>query len=100
VIGICGGYQMLGGRLKDPDHVEQGGEMEGLGLLPVVTVFEKQKTRTRVEGTVVSAAGPLKDLSGMKVEGYEVHMGATAPLSPIKKGSTIRWRIRCAAVLT
>jgi adenosylcobyric acid synthase len=79
VIGICGGYQMLGRRLKDPDHVEHGGETEGLGLLPVVTVFEKQKTRTRIQGTVVSATGLLKDLAGMQLEGYEVHMGITAP---------------------
>jgi adenosylcobyric acid synthase len=79
IIGICGGYQMLGRRLKDPDHVEYGGEMEGLGLLPVVTVFEKQKTRTRVRGIIMPAAGLFRGLAGKKLEGYEVHMGATIP---------------------
>jgi adenosylcobyric acid synthase len=77
VIGICGGYQILGKQLKDPDGVEAGGEMDGLALLPVVTVFEREKTRTRVRGTVAPVTGLLKDLSGMEIEGYEVHMGNT-----------------------
>ncbi|MDR1353888.1 MAG: cobyric acid synthase [Treponema sp.] len=78
VIGICGGYQMLGKYLKDPGGAESGGEMEGLGLLPVVTVFEKAKTRNRVQGTFASVTGLLKPLSGMEIEGYEVHMGKTS----------------------
>jgi adenosylcobyric acid synthase len=77
VIGICGGYQILGRSLKDPDAVEFGGEMEGLGLLPVVTVFEREKIRTRVRGTVTPVTGLLEGISGMEIEGYEVHMGNT-----------------------
>lgn len=50
VMGICGGYQMLGLTLEDPDGVEEGGSMRGMELLPVHTVFEKAKTRTRVSG--------------------------------------------------
>lgn len=49
VLGVCGGYQMLGERLSDPEGVEGGGELAGLGLLPCCTVFAPQKTRTRVE---------------------------------------------------
>ena len=49
-MGICGGYQMLGLTLEDPDGVEEGGSMRGMELLPVHTVFEKAKTRTRVSG--------------------------------------------------
>ncbi|MFP3091551.1 cobyric acid synthase [Treponema sp. TIM-1] len=75
VFGICGGYQMLGRTLRDPHGVEGGGTMEGLGLLPVTTVFEKEKTRTRVQGTFAALGGILKPLSGMDLEGYEVHMG-------------------------
>mgnify|MGYP002282077102 CR=1 FL=1 len=48
VLGVCGGYQMLGETLSDPEGVEGGGEMAGLGLLPCRTVFAAQKTRTRV----------------------------------------------------
>ena len=77
VFGICGGYQMLGRSLADPDQVEEGGEMEGMGLLPVATVFEKEKVRTRVRGRFGTLGGILKPLSGMELEGYEVHMGIT-----------------------
>jgi adenosylcobyric acid synthase len=77
VFGICGGYQMLGRSLADPDQVEEGGMMEGMGLLPVATVFEKEKVRTRVRGRFGALEGVLKPLSGMELEGYEVHMGVT-----------------------
>ena len=50
VIGICGGYQMLGETLSDPHHVEAGGTIKGMGLLPMDTVFAEKKTRTRVSG--------------------------------------------------
>lgn len=72
VLGVCGGYQMLGKTLSDPEGVEHGGELEGLGLLPCETLFSSQKVRTRVEGEVV-----FSPLSGAKLEGYEIHMGRT-----------------------
>ena len=77
VIGICGGYQMLGETLSDPDCVEYGGEMAGLGLLPVSTVFAGKKTRTRVNGTLPQLGGIFSSLSGQPYEGYEIHMGIT-----------------------
>lgn len=77
VIGICGGYQMLGETLSDPDGVEYGGEMAGLGLLPVSTVFAGKKTRTRVNGTLPQLGGIFAGLSGQPYEGYEIHMGIT-----------------------
>ena len=77
VIGICGGYQMLGETLSDPDGVEYGGEMAGLGLLPVSTVFAGKKTRTRVNGTLPQLGGIFSSLSGQPYEGYEIHMGVT-----------------------
>jgi len=82
VIGICGGYQMLGETLSDPCGEEsgqrkQGGRMRGIGLLPVDTVFSEIKTRTRVSGNIMSPAEGFEGLSGMKVEGYEIHMGAS-----------------------
>lgn len=77
VIGICGGYQMLGMSLKDPHSVEHGGEMSGLGLLEAETVFEEQKIRTRVEGTLCEVGGIFSELSNASYEGYEIHMGVT-----------------------
>lgn len=77
VFGICGGYQMLGELLSDPGQVEEGGNLRGMGLLPVETVFTQEKTRTRVAGNFGEVAGALADLSGMPLEGYEIHMGRT-----------------------
>ncbi len=77
IFGICGGYQMLGRTLSDPEGVEEGGSMRGMGLLPVDTVFAGGKTRTRTAGTFANVDGELKELSGVKFEGYEIHMGVT-----------------------
>ncbi len=77
IFGICGGYQMLGETLSDPYGVEEGGSMKGMGLLPIETVFTKEKTRTRVQGTIGTITGPYAGLSGAETEGYEIHMGET-----------------------
>jgi adenosylcobyric acid synthase len=77
IFGICGGYQMLGEHLSDPHGVEAGGEIRGMGLLPMETVFAGQKTRTRVSGSFGKIQGVLSDLSNVVVEGYEIHMGVT-----------------------
>ena len=77
IFGICGGYQMLGKTLKDPHGVEAGGEMKGIGLLDTDTVFTEKKTRTRVTGRFKKVGGILQNLSDMKMEGYEIHMGST-----------------------
>lgn len=75
IFGICGGYQMLGETLSDPERVEAGGEMKGMGLLPMDTVFQESKTRTRVQGTFPKVEGILYTLTGVSLEGYEIHMG-------------------------
>lgn len=77
VLGICGGYQMLGQQLSDPHGVEEGGSIRGMGLLPVSTVFTPQKTRTRVSGRFGAVGGVFEGLSGQRFEGYEIHMGET-----------------------
>ena len=76
VVGICGGYQMLGELLEDPDGVEHGGSMRGMGLLHTKTVFTRAKTRTQIQGRVntVSICG---EFAGREVQGYEIHMGRT-----------------------
>lgn len=75
IFGICGGYQMLGETLSDPYGVEAGGTMKGMGLLPMNTVFAQQKTRTRVKGHFQNMPEELTELSGVELEGYEIHMG-------------------------
>lgn len=75
VLGVCGGYQMLGQTISDPYGTEGGGTLRGLGLLPVETVFQTQKTRTRV---TASGCGWFE---GAFIEGYEIHMGQTASQS-------------------
>jgi cobyric acid synthase CobQ len=78
VFGVCGGYQMLCRTLRDPYHVEGGGDIQGLSLIDADTVFEKEKTRTRVTGEFKNAEGIFADLNGKKFEGYEIHMGITS----------------------
>lgn len=82
VLGICGGYQMLGAEVWDPEGVEGGGRLRGLGLLPHSTVFLGEKTRTQVEGRFREATGIFVGLRGVPFEGYEIHMGATEQVSP------------------
>lgn len=86
VFGICGGYQMLGRRIADPEHVEspagtQG--IDGMGLLEADTVFCQEKKRTRVTGSFSRVSGIFRGLSGMAAEGYEIHMGRTETDRPL-----------------
>ncbi len=69
VIGICGGFQMLGRRIADPHRIEGGGTRPGLGMLPVTTVLDPDKTL--VQKRAVHAE------SGLPVHGYEIHHGRT-----------------------
>lgn len=77
ILGICGGYQMLGLSVRDPEGVEGGGELTGMGLLPIHTTFGTEKRTTRVEGSFQGVEGPLALLAGCPVQGYEIHMGRT-----------------------
>lgn len=77
VLGVCGGYQMLGDEISDPVGAEHGGQMRGMGLLPVRTVFSEEKARVRTTGQVQALEGEFSPLSGAKLEGYEIHMGRT-----------------------
>ena len=80
VVGICGGYQMLGERISDPDGVEsRQAEAVGLGLLPVTTVFQGNKETHQVTASVIAGVGLLEDCAGADLNGYEIHMGITTP---------------------
>lgn len=77
VIGICGGYQMLGESLEDPYSVEEGGSLRGMELLPLKTVMSREKVRRQVTGTIDPLTDMLASLSGKEYKGYEIHMGHT-----------------------
>ena len=77
LVGICGGYQMLGNTIIDDAKTEGGGRAEGLGLLPVNTRFSNQKHTLRTRGSVSCEGGAFGSLFGAEVEGYEIHMGET-----------------------
>lgn len=73
--GICGGYQMLGQKILDPQGLEgTSGETTGLGLLPVETTLQRDKTLTRTKGTWLGVG---------EVDGYEIHMGTTRTIGDV-----------------
>lgn len=85
VFGICGGYQMLGRSISDPNgaEAEPGARVMGMGLLPTETVFQGEKRQTQVTGVLNPVDGILSPLSGMAYEGYEIHMGRSGDQPPL-----------------
>jgi adenosylcobyric acid synthase len=80
VIGICGGFQMLGSAIEDPHGIENQGkscERNGLGFLPVRTVLHAEKTVRRVQGCLRSEFLSLGLCPEVRFEGYEIHVGET-----------------------
>jgi len=85
LVGLCGGYQMLGERLEDPDGVESAlPEASGLGFLPIATRFNQEKALYQIEAT--------HEGSGLPIHGYEIHMGESRLLRPITPFVRIRTR--------
>ena len=84
ILAVCGGAQILGERIDDPEGMETGGSVSGLGLLPVATVMEADKRVSHVVRRFRSdLAAPWKALAGLEVPGYEIHYGTTQPRSPL-----------------
>ncbi|MBR2284139.1 MAG: cobyric acid synthase [Ruminococcus sp.] len=77
VFGICGGYQLMGRSVSDPESNECGGSISGMGLLDGETVFGSEKKQTRVSGKFNKLSGFFSCLSGAGFHGYEIHMGST-----------------------
>ncbi len=101
LLGICGGYQMLGEEIRDPLSVESGGIEKGMGFLDIETELQREKTLTQVQGR------PLQTSFGahVRITGYEIHMGVTLPRGPAqpcfllnhpmereKSGATAPWQ--------
>lgn len=84
IFGICGGYQMLGRTVSDPEQVEAAGvtQIAGLGLLPMDTVFHGEKVQTQVSGVFQGIGGILHELNGVAYTGYEIHMGQSQEQLP------------------
>lgn len=87
LIGICGGYQMLGAKIEDPGEMEGERQIDGMGLLPVRSTMLKEKVRTRIGGQLNSLSGAFEGLSGKEYEGYEIHIGKTEILPESDIGS-------------
>ena len=97
VMGICGGYQMMGQEVLDPEHVE--GDIErlpGLGLLPISTRMSGEKVTRQVKFGLCNPHSPSSTLHSPFMQGYEIHMGVTtpvegtpdSPLNLLENGST------------
>lgn len=95
VLGICGGYQMLGESISDPEGIEGGGELRGLGILPVRTTFAGEKRTTQSQGVFLDVHGALAELSGVSVAGYEIHMGQT-----VREGGEALMMLGCSGQAT
>jgi adenosylcobyric acid synthase len=87
VLGICGGLQMLGEALIDPHGIDGNGP--GLGLLPLVTLFDEAKTVQHRQAAFAPMRGLWSSLSGVEVQGYEIHHGQTAPHSAMAAAGNV-----------
>ena len=88
VIGICGGYQMLGRSISDPHGTEsERREISGMGLMDTETVFLTEKLQRQVRGVFSGVTGLLAPLNGVAYEGYEIHMGRSGEEPPALCGS-------------
>lgn len=78
IFGICGGFQILGNKVKDPYHIEGDiEELNGLGLLDLETIMENEKTLVQYKGKLSVNNGILKILNNFEIKGYEIHQGIT-----------------------
>jgi adenosylcobyric acid synthase len=83
VVGVCGGYQMLGQAIHDPRQVESRDEFTlGLGLLPTETTFAGDKATYQAQATITANSGWLEKINGQTITGYEIHMGRTTGTTP------------------
>ncbi len=79
VVGICGGFQMMGNIVLDPEAVEEGGQVKGMELFPLRTVLSSDKYRSQTEDCFDDLSDIYECLSGEEFIGYEIHNGVTTP---------------------
>jgi adenosylcobyric acid synthase len=104
VLGLCGGLQMLAGRMVDPHGID--GNEQGLGLLPLETRFEREKLTRQTQARFTEVTGLWSGLSAVSFDGYEIHHGRTGMVGPSagttialvnESGDAIGWQ--CGSVL-
>ena len=85
LVGICGGYQMLGEEIADPHHTESSHDVvKGLGYLPMKTVFAEEKRTVQVAADCPGMEFYDGVLMGKGLSGYEIHMGRTEFTAPVR----------------
>lgn len=93
VLGLCGGLQMLGTWLDDPDGVDgMAGGVEGLGFLPLRTRYGARKRLCAGSFSIAKTTGPWRSLAGVRWDGYEIHHGVTTPEVGTERSATIALR--------
>lgn len=83
LVGICGGYQMLGETIRDPDGIEGGGEAAGLGMLPVHVVFRGEKVTQQAQARLCGSLPWLREREAGELTGYEIHAGQAETAAPL-----------------
>jgi adenosylcobyric acid synthase len=93
IIGICGGYQMLGAKIYDPEGTESNQEeLEGLDLLAINTTFSPDKLTFQAKATIEGDGEFFNGLEEIEVEGYEIHMGTSQLLTEAAPAFRIKER--------
>jgi len=77
ILGICGGMQMLGKEIEDPQGMEGGGKVEGMGLLPIETVLAREKKTVGARARLVEPTLFGQSMATRSLAGYEIHLGVT-----------------------
>ena len=89
IFGVCGGYQMMGRSISDPEQVEAAGveQIRGMALLEMDTVFVREKVQCQTAGQFAGITGRLSGLNGLDYSGYEIHMGRSSSRTPPLAGA-------------
>lgn len=100
LIGICGGYQMLGKEIRDPEHTEsEHNQVAGLGLIDVITTFANTKLTHQVTADCVNHAFLGMKYTGNNLSGYEIHMGRTEFSIPVQEAFRVSSRSTTAVAI-
>jgi adenosylcobyric acid synthase len=89
IVGICGGFQMLGKEILDPHEMERAGTVQALGLLPITTILKHDKITVPARGTLNSNSLFGQPIDPCELRGYEIHLGTTQDLDSAQPFASI-----------